>query len=200
MIQNMLFTIMQWSLYSGLPGWRHRVPASNKVFVQTILGKKKDNESISKMFSCFRACGMSGTDYQFTLTRTCMSSSEMLKSNTFPFSTILFSLTDFGMHTVPRCRHHRINNWAVDLLYLDTDMDGICNSKHTWPCFGVCMACNTLPFCHFNQQWILQLLSFGQWRVGLYHNTLLLTVGHTFIPCEVRVQLNLVHCRKLTLN
>ena len=60
----------------------------------------------------------------YTLTRTCMSSSEMLKSNTSPFSMILCSLADFGMHILPRCRLHRISSCAVDFLYLET-RDGL---------------------------------------------------------------------------
>ena len=47
-----------------------------------------------------------------------VSSGEMLKSKTSPFSLIRDSLTDFGMHTNPCWRHHRISICAVLFPYL----------------------------------------------------------------------------------
>ena len=55
------------------------------------------------------------------LTIACISWSDMLKSNTSPFSRILSSLTDFGMHTNPCWMHQRISNWATVFPYLQIE-------------------------------------------------------------------------------
>ena len=201
MIQNMLFTIMQWSLYSGLPGWRHRVPASNKVFVQTILGRKK------RIMRVLVKCFLAFVHAECLVLTTNLHSQELACLHQRCWSQTHLHFQQFYS---PWLTSECTQCHAVDTIGSITGQWTCCTLIQTWMVYAIVnipdlvLECvwhaNTLPFCHFNQQWILQLLSFGQWRVGLYHNTLLLTVGNTFIPCEVRVQLNLVHCRKLTLN
>ena len=114
-----------------------------------------------------------------------MSSLEILKSKTSPFSIIRCSLTDLGIQTNSRSRHQRISSWAVDLLYLYKI------NSHSELYYII----KYLLLCHIHKHWLIQLLSSCEWWVCLHNDALFLTVLDQLIPRQVGVQLNLINDR-----
>ena len=105
------------------------------------------------------------------LTMAALSSSVSWKSNTWVFSIIRFSLTDFGIVIKPWSKHQRIITWATVFLCLKQKMLHITTKS--------------VAKLH-NKQWIWSLQNFQQSKLSNYIE-LIIYFQQTFWPSPKEV-------------